>query len=340
MNATLGQSNVPLRSVGVLDRRGFLRVGMAAWTASTLPSAKRHASAQDKEKPMFQVIDSHQHLWDLKRFRLPWTDTQKSLARDFTMRDYLAATEGIPIAGSVYLEVDLEPSQQQAEADYITELCRRREGPLVAAVVSGRPASDRFADYVRPFRDHSYIRGIRQVLHVTATPPGYCLQPSFVKGIQLLGELGLSYDLCMRPTELGDAIKLVDACPGTLFILDHCGGANVQAEDQTSWRRGMEQIAKRENVACKISGIIASAKPYAWSVEDLAPIVNHSLDVFGPDRVMYGGDWPVCTLAATYRQWFDALAQIVADRPENERKRLYYDNAQHWYRLACSPRRQ
>jgi predicted TIM-barrel fold metal-dependent hydrolase len=249
------------------------------------------------------------------------------------MRDYLAATAGIPIEKSVYLEVDVDPTQQQAEADYVAELCRRREGPLAAAVISGRPTAENFRRYIAPFKNHPHIRGLRQVLHGESTPPGYCLQEPFIAGIRSLGELGLSFDLCMRAAELPDAAKLIDACPGTLFILDHCGNADVKQKDRTAWQRDMTAVARRKNVVGKVSGIVASA-PAGWTVDDLAPIVNHTLDVFGPDRVMFGGDWPVCTLAATYKQWFDALGQIVSNRPESEQRKLFYDNAVKHYRLT------
>src|SRR5262249_44174171 len=159
---------------------------------------------------------------------------------------------------------------------------------------------------------------LRQVLHNEGTKAGYCLEPAFVKGIRLLGDLGLSFDICIRPGELPDAAKLIDECPGTRFILDHCGNANVQAKDPTDLKKGMDVVAKRKNVVCKVSGIVASAKPGAWSADDLAPIVKHTLEVFGPDRVMFGGDWPVCTLAATYAEWVAALKEIVKGRNADE----------------------
>src|SRR5205814_2218394 len=162
--------------------------------------------------------------------------------------------------------------------------------------------SDGFAKYARQFKDSKYIKGIRQVLHVPGTPAGYCLEKPFVAGIRLLGELGLSFDLCMRPAELTDAAKLIDACPETRFILDHCGNADVQAKDRTQWQRDIAALAKRKNVVGKVSGIVASARPQKWNADDLAPIIKHTLEVFGPERVMFGGDWPVCTLAATFRQ--------------------------------------
>ncbi len=322
-----------------LGRREFLRRSFAAAVtlSAASPVSRRLASAAEPQiksaTPMFKVVDSHQHLWDLKRFRLPWTAKSPAMARDFSLLDYRTATSGIPIEKSVYLEVDCDPSQQQAEADYISEVCRRGDGPLVAAVISGRPAAENFRDYIRPFKNHPHVRGVRQVLHGDATPAGYCLEKSFIAGIQYLGELGLSYDICIRAPELPDAAKLIDACPDTAFVLDHCGNADVKVKDQSAWKRDMTAIAARKNVVVKVSGIIASATPGKWSVDDLAPVVNHTLDAFGPDRVMFGGDWPVCTLVATYRQWYDALREIVSNRPESEQRRLLYDNAVRHYRL-------
>jgi predicted TIM-barrel fold metal-dependent hydrolase len=304
----------------------------------------------DEGKGAFPIVDAHQHLWDLQRFRLPWLEKVPKLKRSYLPKDYAETTndlgpvsatasngrtgENVTVVKAVYMEVDVEPSQQQAEAEFIIDLCKNGQGPTVAAVISGRPASDGFKKYITPFKDSQYIKGVRQVLHNANVPTGYCLDPKFIKGIQLLGELGMSFDLCMRPTELLDAAKLIDACPGTRFILDHCGNADAQDKDRTQWRSDMATVAQRKNVVCKVSGIVASAKPGQWTVDDLAPLVNHTLDVFGPDRVMFGGDWPVCTLTAIYRQWVQALVSIVGSRGEAERRKLFHDNAMKFYALA------
>lgn len=205
---------------------------------------------------------------------------------------------------------------------------------MVGAVISGRPASDGFAAYLARYKDRPAIKGLRRVLHATETPRGHCLEKRFIDGIRLLGRMGLSFDICMRAEELGDAVKLVDACPDTTFILDHCGNASVRAKDLSGWKAEIGRIAERKNVACKVSGIVASAAPGPWTADDLAPIVNHVLERFGPDRVVFGGDWPVCTLAATYRQWVEALRRIVADRAAADRKKLFHDNAIRIYRLS------
>ncbi len=307
------------------DRRSFL--------ASSLALAAGAAAAE--KTPSLPIVDTHQHLWDLKKFKLPWVKEGSPLARSFLLDDYDKATKGLLVAKTVYMEVDVDPSQQDAEADYVIELCKDAEKTrMYGAVISGRPASDGFKKYVGRFKGSKYVKGLRQVLHNEGNKAGYCLTPEFVKGIQLLGEYGLSFDICIRPGELLDAAKLIDSSPDTRFILDHCGNANVQAKDQTPWKKDIAEVAKRKGVVCKVSGIVASAKPGAWSADDLAPIVKHVLEVFGPDRVMFGGDWPVCTTVATYAEWVAALKEIVNGRNADEQKKLFHDNAVKFYGLG------
>ncbi|HLW65336.1 MAG TPA: amidohydrolase family protein [Gemmataceae bacterium] len=312
-----------------MNRREFLGTSLAIAGSAALATA-------DEPNSALPIVDTHQHLWDLKKFRLPWIKPDAPINHSYLPSDYAKATHGLNVVKAVYMEVDVDPKQQPEEVEYITELCKSKETPTVAAVVSGRPNSDGFKAYVTPLRDNKYIKGIRQVLHGESTPSGYCLTKEFIKGIQLLGTLGLSFDLCMRAPELPDATKLIDACPDTRFILDHCGNEPVTNKDHTQWKRDMTELAKRKNVVGKVSGIVASAKPGEWKVDDLAPIINHVLEVFGPERVMFGGDWPVCTLAATYRQWVEALKSIVKERPPEEQKKLFYDNAAKFYRLEKS----
>jgi predicted TIM-barrel fold metal-dependent hydrolase len=316
-----------------MNRRQFL----AASAAVTALAARQ----PEETVTVFPVIDTHQHLWDLSKFRLPWQKNEPKLAKNHLMSDYLSATADLGVVDSrparivktVYMEVDVEPTQQSAEAEYVLDLCRRADNPMVAAVVSGRPASDGFAKYLDAFRDSVCVKGVRQVLHGPGTPAGYCLDKKFIHGIRLLGERDLSFDLCMRPGELLDAAKLIDACPDMRFILDHCGNGDVQAKDRSQWQKDMAAVAKRKNVVCKVSGIVVTAKPKQWTADDLAPIVKHTLEVFGPDRVMFGGDWPVCTKTATFRQWFQALAAIVKDYSAEDKNKLFHDNAVRFYGL-------
>ncbi len=309
-----------------MKRRHFLKASAAAVLAVAGGPGGR----------MIPIIDTHQHLWDLDKFKLAWmTRGEGPLGRSFRPADYAEATAGLGVVKAIYMEVDVTPEQHVAEAEYVLGLIRSAATPMVAAVISGRPASQGFASYLDRLKGEPAIKGIRQVLHVPTTPAGYCLDPAFVRGICELGRRNMSFDLCMRSAELGDAAKLIDACPETRFILDHCGNESVRAKDHSPWKRLVDEIAaKGDRVVCKVSGIVASAQGHPWNEAELAPVVNHVLDAFGPDRVMFGGDWPVCTLAATYRRWVETLQAIVKDRPEVDRKKLFHDNAARFYSLA------
>ncbi len=294
------------------DRRRFLEHTAAGLAACLVASGT--VDGADLAPP---IVDTHQHLWDLKRFRLPWLKADGPLLRSYLPEDYRKATAGLNVEKSIYMEVDVAPEQQVEEACAIVELIRSKTSPTVAAVISGRPASEGFEAYLEQFRHTPEIKGIRQVLHSPETPAGYCLDPKFVRGIRRLGAIGWSFDLCMRPEELRDGLKLVELCPETSFILDHCGNAPVFG-DLAPWKTAIRALGKRKNLICKVSGIIASTQGRKWTPDDLAPVVNHVLDSFGPDRVVFGGDWPVCTLGAPYKVWVETLRELVR-RPSRAR---------------------
>jgi L-fuconolactonase len=318
-------------------RRSFLvqSASLAGAWALSLPRGR----ADQPNLPM--IIDTHQHLWDLAKFKLPWLDGAPEVLRhSYRTQEYLEATRGLDIQ-AVYMEVDVDPAQHELEVEHVTELARSREHPTIAAVVGGRPASTEFARYIAKLKTRPEVKGVRQVLHTDSTPPGYCLQKEFIRGVQQLGENGLSFDLCMRPGELLEGVRLSRECPETRFIVDHCGNADPKAfaknttepaHDPAAWRKAMDELAAAPNTICKISGIVARA-PEGWTSEDLAPVVNHCLDSFGPDRVVFGSDWPVCLLGARLRQWVDALYEIVANRPKEDQQKLWRANAVREYSL-------
>lgn len=334
-----------------MNRRQFLSESAAAATAglasASLTAAEPAVKPAAESPAHLPIVDCHQHLWDLAKFKLPWIKPGTLLGRSYVMKDYLAATLGTGIRQAVYMEVDVDPSQQQAEVDHLTAICKDGTSPTVAAVVSGRPASESFKAYISQFRDNRYVKGIRQVLHGGGTPAGYCLKADFVRGIRQLGELGLSFDLCLRPGELADGARLAEQCPDTRFILDHCGNADVKAffkpgdprladvkpdHQADAWKRDIDLVSARNNAICKISGIVARV-PKEWSAGDLAPVVNHCLEAFGPQRVIFGSDWPVCLNGTPLAEWVAALRQIIAGRPAAEQRALLAENAVKFYRL-------
>ena len=325
-----------------LSRRTFLRgtIGAAIVPAmiSTTPS-----SAAEVEKPL--IIDTHQHLWDLTKLKLPWAEQARPLYnQNYRTEEYLEATRGLNVK-AVYMEVDSPADQRAIEAEYAIELCRSKTKPTIAAVIGARPAEPGFQEFVKRFKGSGFVRGIRQVLHSSATPRGTCLKDEFINGIKFLGTQELSFDLCMRTEELSDGLKLSQLCPETRLIIDHCGNADPVAflanppagikpsHNAEVWKRDMASLAKRPNTICKISGIVARA-PEVWAADLLAPIVNHCLDTFGPDRVVFGGDWPICLKRTSLVNWVEALKQIVAPRPAVEQRKLWAENAKRLYSLV------
>jgi L-fuconolactonase len=325
------------------DRRRFLEVV----SGSVLGMGLFDAVAESKppaDVAAIAVVDTHQHLWDIDKFHLPWLETAGVLRRSFVAKDYREATKHLRVIKSVYMEIDVTPAEQVAEAEYVIELCRSGQLPTAAAVIGGRPASEGFPAYVRRFRCNKYVKGVRQVLAEAQPEKPFFLERTFVNNVRLLGELGMSFDLCLPASMLEAGAKLVDACPGTRFILDHCGNANVATfraaagaeaarREVEAWRRSIARLAERKQVVCKISGIIASVPQGRLAPDDLAPIVNHCLDSFGPDRVMFGSDWPVCTQRASLQRWVEVLAAIVAGRSRQQQSKLFAENALKFYAL-------
>ena len=322
-----------------LDRREFLQAAAASVAVGTWAASSK---AEDAKAPA-AIIDTHQHLWNLTTQKLPWlAGAPEKLKKDYTNKEYQEATAGLNIK-AVYMEVNVAPEQQVAEAEHVISLAESAKHATVAAVISGQPSSDDFEKYIRRFSVNPYIKGVRRVLHDPEIKQGTCLEKNFVGNMRLLGALGLSFDLCMRPRELSDGVKLAQQCPDTRFIVDHCGNADPKAflktpgnveptHEADPWKRDMEAFAKLPNVICKISGIVVRA-PQDWSPETLAPVVNFCLDTFGPDRVVFGSDWPVCLLNAELLAWVSALQQIVSARPAEQQTKLWHDNAHRLYAL-------
>jgi predicted TIM-barrel fold metal-dependent hydrolase len=338
----------------MMKRRRFLGsavgAGLGLGAAGAVRPVASHAAEEDPAaKPeALPLVDTHQHLWDLSKLRLPWLKGDNPINRSYVMNDYLEATRGLNVVKAVYMEVDVAPADQVAEAEYVMDICRRGDSPTCAAVIGGRPGEEGFRRYIMRFKDSRYVKGIRQILPAPGNKPFYLEKP-FTDGVRLLGELGMSFDLCMPPEGLAEGAKLVDRCSGTRFILDHCGnadpkwlraaggeGAEAAAAQHAAeqWRRDVAVLAQRSNVVCKISGIVARVPKEGWTPDDLAPIINHCLDSFGPDRVMFASDWPVCTQGAPLRRWVEALRAVIRHRPLAEQRKLLGQNAIRFYGLA------
>jgi len=317
------------------DRRAFLRAaaGLMAFGIGRSVEARQAAATALGALP---IIDTHQHLWDLKRFNLPWlAGAPKSINRNFLQTDFQAAVGDLNVVRSVYMEVDVHPAQQIQEAEFAIELCGAPESTVSGAVIGGYPHEKGFADLVKRFAGVKCIKGFRTVLHGNR-PRGLCLQPAFIDSMKRLGEADLKFDLCMRPGELLDGAQVAAQAPQTTFILDHCGniGAEIDPALRSVWCEGLKAAAAQPNVVCKISGVVDKLAGRDWTPDLLAENINFCLDAFVEDRVVFGGDSPVCLLGGSYRRWVESLAAIVCDRPDPFRKKLFHDNAARVYRVS------
>ena len=298
---------------------------------------------------MLDIIDTHQHLWNLDRLNLPWVNGIPELNRSYKFADYTSAAENSGVTRTIYMEVDAHPDDKQKEIDDITLHCEAESDEMVGMVVSADPGKAGFIKLLDINSNNSFLKGVRQVLHNPEQGAKYCLTPDFVQGIQILGKRDLLFDICIRPAELDDAVELCSQVPETTFVLDHCGNADpyvvsghresdssiydkTYVHSKENWEKGIFQLGELGNVYCKISGIVARAE-IGWNEATLAPTVNTCLEAFGEDRVVFGGDWPVCDLGASLSQWISALKIIVSNRPSIVQEKLFNINAKRLYQL-------
>jgi predicted TIM-barrel fold metal-dependent hydrolase len=284
--------------------------------------------------PDFPIVDAHVHLWDPTRYRMPWLDGNDNLDRPYGLSEYRAATEGIAVEAMVYLQVDVEPAYALLEAQWAAE--RAREDPRLKAIVAWAPVEH--GDRVRSFVEalvaiDPRVKGIRRIVQ-SEPDPGFAVRPGFVRGVQVLAEYGLSFDLCIYHAQMPAAVELVRRCPDVSFVLDHIGKPSIREHVLDPWRAHLRELAALPNVICKVSGMVTEADHRNWTAEDLRPYVEHVLDSFGEDRVVFGGDWPVVTEASTYLRWVETLDALTSGLSPSAKRKLWSENARRFYRLG------
>ncbi|KQV37532.1 MULTISPECIES: amidohydrolase [unclassified Rhizobium] len=271
------------------------------------------------------IIDTHLHLIDKSALRYPWLSSTPALDRDFLYGTYAQEARRAGIGAALHMEVDVEPADMEKETGEIKRLSEMPGSLLKGAIAAGRPENTDFPEYLERQQANPFVKGFRRVLHVV--PDDVSEGAAFRENIKRLGGSRFTFDLCVLPHQIPKAIALADLAPDVRFILDHCGVPGIKEGQDHPWRGHMSEIARRPNVTAKISGVIAYADAESWDVETLRPYVEHTIGAFDWDRVVWGSDWPVCTLGGTLSTWVAATHALIAGCSLEERTKLLSGNA-------------
>jgi predicted TIM-barrel fold metal-dependent hydrolase len=273
-----------------------------------------------------RIVDTHVHLVYLDKLRYPWLDEVPPLNRQWDFPSYWTEAQKLGIEAAIHMEVDVPLAQIEEETRFVLTL----DPHVVGAISNARPESPDFPQHLERMAREPRIKGIRRLLQ--GDPDELSMSEPFRANIRRLAAHKLTFDLCVKPTQLRVARALVAACPDVQFVLDHCGNPPLESGDLNQWRTDLSALAELPNVAGKVSGIVNHA-PRGWTPDTLRPAVEHVIESFGWDRVVFGSDRPVLTVNGSLTQWVEALKTIVSGASQSEQERLFHRNAERIYRL-------
>ena len=277
-------------------------------------------------------IDSHQHFWSYSATDYPWIGAgMERLARDYLPRDLAAPATAAGIGGTVAVQA----RQTLEETRWLLDLAERH--PLIRGVVGWVDLrSTAVGDQLAAFVAREKFVGVRHVVQ-DEPDPQFLLGEEFIRGLKQLHPCGLTYDLLLSPQQLPAAVELVASLPEQPFVLDHLAKPRIatwtQAGDRDNWRRDIEALAKHKNVCCKLSGLVTEAAWRQWRRADFMPYLDVALAAFGPERLMFGSDWPVCLLSGEYAEVAGVVQDGVAQLTAAERAAIWGGTATRFYGL-------
>ncbi len=277
------------------------------------------------------VIDTHLHVIDMDKLTYPWLAGFEPLRRDYPLEAYELEARRCGIAAALHMEVDVADADIQAETVMVEGFMARPGGLVIGAISSCRPESADFQAMLDRSLQRKAVKGFRRVLHVM--PDELSTTSLFRDNVKRLSNTHLPFDLCVLPHQIPLAIALADHAPDVQFVLDHCGVPGIKDKALEPWASHITEIAKRTNVAVKISGVSAYGDAATWTVDDLRPFVEHAINAFGWGRCVWGGDWPVVTLGSSLSTWVAATHALIEGCSASERAALLFTNAKRIWRL-------
>jgi len=273
------------------------------------------------------ILDSHHHLWRYDPARLPWIgDGMPALKRDYGAADLEAAIAGTGVERTLLVHAQ----QNVEETEWMLEVARAH--PRIAGVVGWVPLADPGVEAtLARLAVDPRLRGVRHIVH-DEPDERFLLRDDFNRGVARLRSLGLVYDVLIFAAHLPHAIAFVDRHPDQPFVVDHVAKPTIRtAAFDRAWAEGLRELARRPHVTCKLSGMVTEVRDPGWSSGLLQPYVDVALEAFGPSRLMFGTDWPVCRLKCEYAEWVEAVHGFVAPLSAGEQAAILGGTAQRVY---------
>jgi L-fuconolactonase len=282
--------------------------------------------------PIESVIDTHLHLWDPKRIKYPWLESNALLNRAYLLPEYRAATQSVPIEAMVFVQCEADFAEYEAEAEWVAE--QAKGDPRIKGLVAWAPLEKgaAVAADLERLKRNAILRGIRRIIQFEADLE-FCLRPEFIAGVRALRDFSLTFDICIDHRHMANTLKFAERVGDVPMVLDHIGKPAIKDGVMQPWADQIRRLARFPNVFCKISGVATEADHQNWSGDDLKRYIDIAINAFGFDRIMFGGDWPVATQAITYKQWVEILDEMMAGVGVDERRKFWRDNAADFYRI-------
>lgn len=279
----------------------------------------------------FPIVDTHVHLWHPKQLRYPWLKEVPPLNKPFLLKEYASENESLNIESIVFVQCDTHPDDGFKETAWVISLAAVE--PRIRGIVAWAPLEEGklVAPFIEKLAEDSLIKGIRRLIQ--SESQDFCIQPNFVDGVKTLARYDLSFDICIFHPQLVNAIRLVEQCPNVQFILDHIGKPDIKNQLFEPWKQEIKTLATFPNVYCKMSGLVTEADHETWTPADLKPYIEHVIESFSFNRVIFGSDWPVSTIATESTRWVQTLQDAISGCSPEETQKLFYDNANSFYRL-------
>jgi L-fuconolactonase len=274
-------------------------------------------------------IDSHHHFWRYDATEYGWiSDSMSVIRRDYLPTDLKPEIHAASIDGVVTVQV----RQTIEETRWLLELANEHE--FIRGVVGWAPLADpAIRDHLDELAEEPMLKGVRHIVQGEADE-NFILGDDFNRGVAALKDYGFAYDILIYERHLPQAIAFVDRHPQQVFVVDHLAKPRVKENELEPWRTNIRRLAVRENVYCKLSGLVTEADWQRWTEPQLMPYLETVVDAFGPRRLMFGSDWPVCLLATTYRGWHDLVARFCSRLSASEQARIFGGTAEKAYRLT------